>query len=73
MILFKQPLKDLRHIYDDLVSNDMNFQEFKDFVNQYDDYKYVVIDKTKNVGKYKNGFHEIYIPGKILDFSPQTS
>ena len=62
LILFKQPHKDLRHIFDDLVSNDMNFQEFKDFANQYDDYKYVVIDKTKNIGKYKNGFNEIYIP-----------
>ena len=29
LILFKQPIKDLRHIYDDLVSKYMNFQEFK--------------------------------------------
>ena len=61
MILFKQPLKDLRHIFDDLVSNDMNFQEPKDFANRSNDCKYVVRDKTKNIGKYKNGFHEIYI------------
>ena len=62
LILFKQPVKDLQHIFNDLVSNDMNFQEFKDFANQCDDYKYVAIDKTKKIGKYKKGFHEIYIP-----------
>ena len=38
------------------------YNQTQDFANQYDDYKYVVIDKTKNIGKYKNGFHEIYIP-----------
>ena len=49
-------------MFDDLVSNDMKFQEFKNFANQCDEYNYVVIDKTKNIGQYKKGFHETYIP-----------
>ena len=33
IILFKQPSKDLRHLHDDIVTNDMSWEEFHKFCN----------------------------------------
>ena len=55
------------------MSNDINIQEFKNFANQCDDYRYVVIDKTKKnlaMVNIKNGFMK-YISHKQVDIEDE--
>ena len=66
LILFSLPEKDLRHIYDDFISKDMNWKEFREFCNTVwnEHYSYVVINKTlpPSEGKYQANFNCIFIP-----------
>jgi len=60
IILFKQDELNLKHVYDDHVSPDLTFEEFKKLCglcwkNKYD---FVTIDKERqiNMGRYRSGF-----------------
>lgn len=63
LILFRQDDINLKHIYDENVSTDMTFAEFKDFCLHCwkKDYGFVVIDKTRKFGRYRNGFDEFLV------------
>jgi hypothetical protein len=60
LIIFKQDLTNLKHIYDDHVNVDMSFQNFKDLclLCWKDKYGFLVIDKDSNIssGRYRKGF-----------------
>lgn len=62
LILFKQDDKNLRHIFDDHCSADMDFLDFRFMCHlcwNRKDYGFIVIDKTSemNKGRYRCGFH----------------
>lgn len=62
IILFKQDDKNLRHIFNDHCSADINFFEFHRMCLlcwNKKDYGFIVIDKTRetNDGRYRFGFH----------------
>lgn len=65
IVLFKQDQKNINHIYNDHVSDDMTKDEFKKLCNTSWDKKYgfVVIDLSsrKSHGKYRSGFDDFYI------------
>lgn len=66
LIIFKQDDKNLKHIFDDSCSTDMDFSEFKKMCCSCwnrEDYGFIVIDKTRemNRGKYRCGFHSFII------------
>ena len=56
LILFEIPIKDLKHIYDDIVSNDMYWNEFNNFCKGVFriPYSFIAINKDVDVvnGKY---------------------
>ena len=56
IILFKQTLKDIEHIYRDVASYDMNDDEFKDLCRKSweEDYNFPYIDRSKKIdqGRY---------------------
>ena len=56
IILFNQTLKDIEHIYRDVASYDMDYNEFKELCRKSweDDYNYLCIDRSKkrNQGRY---------------------
>lgn len=60
LIIFKQDLTNLKHVYDDHVTVDMTFQKFKDICAQCwnEKYGFVLIDKDcpLNEGRYRLGF-----------------
>ena len=66
LILFSLPEKDIRHIFNDFISNDMKWDEFKEFCNKVwrKSYCYIIINKTlpPDKGKYQANFNLIYIP-----------
>lgn len=66
LILFPQDILNLKHVFDDHISFDMTFQEFKDLcsLGWNDEFGFVVIDKDceKNKGRYRKGFDKyIYL------------
>ncbi|XP_065679226.1 uncharacterized protein LOC136093916 [Hydra vulgaris] len=69
--LFKQDSKNVNHIYNDHVSNDMSKEEFKNFckIVWSKPHKFIVIDLSSDVknGKYRNGFDRFYFPLSVLN------
>ena len=63
--LFPQDLKNINHIFNDIVSTDMQIDEFKHLCKTTWEkpYGFVVIDLTskKNKGKYRQGLDTFYI------------
>lgn len=62
LIIFKQDDKNLRHIFDDHCSADIDFVEFRQICHRCwkrKDYGFLVVDKTSemNQGRYRCGFH----------------
>ena len=62
LIIFKQDDKNLRHIFDDHCSTDMDFDEFRQMCHQCwkrEDYGFLVVDKSSEInhGRYRCGFH----------------
>lgn len=70
LILFSLPEKDLRHIYNDFISQDMEWEEFREFCNKAwkENYGYICINKRlpAAVGKYQANFNQVYIPQKFF-------
>jgi hypothetical protein len=69
--LFQQDNKNINHIYEDHVSNDMSKEEFKKLCQAcwQNPYDFLVIDKTSDVanGKYRKQFNTFYFPQSVLD------
>ncbi|DAC81558.1 TPA_asm: FtsK [Hydra adintovirus] len=67
--LFKQDSKNVNHIYNDHVSNDMKLDEFKKFCNEAWSKKhgFVVIDLSSDLlnGKYRSGLDLFYYPTSL--------
>ena len=65
LVVFRQDELNLKHIYNDHVNTDMNFDEFKKLCLQcwQDNHGFVVIDKTSNLkeGRYRKGFDHFLI------------
>jgi len=63
--LLKQDLKNINHIYNDHVSNDMSKDEFRNLCKEAwkKPHGVVVIDLTSDIsnGKYRKGLDEFYI------------
>ena len=62
LVVFKQDDKNLRYIFDDHCSADIDFTEFRQMCHQCwkrEDYGFIVIDKTSemNHGRFRCGFH----------------
>lgn len=62
LMILKQDDTNLRHIFNDHSSADMDFSEFRKMAHfcwNYSDYGFMVIDKTRelNEGRYRCGFH----------------
>jgi len=66
LCIFPQDGKNLSHIYQDHVSTDMPFDEFKRFCREAwkKPYNFITIDLTsdKNRGRYRDGLDTFYIP-----------
>ena len=66
LILFSIPEKDLRHIYEDIMSNDMPWDEFNSFCKDVFNTKYSFVsinkDATIDEGKICKNLNQIYIP-----------
>ena len=66
LILFSIPKKDLRHIYEDIISNDMPWDEFNSFCQDVFNTKYSFVsinkDATIDEGKICKNLNQIYIP-----------
>ena len=64
--LFSQDLKNINHIYNDHVGDDMTKEQFRKFCKKCWEkpYGFAVIDLTsrKDAGKYRNGFDNFFIP-----------
>ena len=64
--LFPQDLKDLNHLHEDHVGDDMTKKEFRDFCKKCwaKSHGFAVIDLTskKETGKYREGFDNFFIP-----------
>jgi hypothetical protein len=60
LVIFKQDLTNLKHIYDDHVNVDMSFQEFKYICGECwkDRFEFLLIDKSYPLssGRYRKGF-----------------
>lgn len=59
LILFKQDDLNLKHVYDDHVTTDMTYQQFKIMCKECwkDKYGFLTIDKdSSGVGRYRKGF-----------------
>ena len=59
--LFPPDLKNINHIYNDHVGEDMSKEEYRRFCGEYG---FAVIDRTskKDAGKYRGGFDNFFIP-----------
>lgn len=68
LILFNLLTKDLRHIYEDFCSNDMEWCEFQKFCTNDIPYTYVVLNTElpPEEGKYQVNFNKVYIPRKYI-------
>lgn len=66
IVIFKQDVTNLKHIYDDHVNVDMSFQQFKDMCGECwkDKYGFLVIDKDCALlsGRYRKGFDAYILP-----------
>ena len=66
LLLFKLPINDLKHIYNDIVSNDMTWKEFNQFFTEAfsKPHSFIVINREKTIeeGKYQINLNKIYIP-----------
>ena len=64
IVVFKQDITNLKHIFDDHVNVDMSFEKFKNLCAECwkDMYGFLVIDKDSGVtsGRYRKGF-DLYI------------
>lgn len=65
IVLFKQDATNLRHVYDDHVTTDMSFDQFRHVCNRCwsdDPFGFLVIDKESPLtsGRYRKGF-DVYI------------
>ena len=64
--LFPQDLKNINHIYNDHVGDDMTREEFRKFCKKCwgKSHGFAVIDLTSNAdaGKYRQGFDNFFIP-----------
>lgn len=60
IVIFKQDVTNLKHIYDDHVNVDMSFERFKKLCSHCweDRYGFLVVDKDReiNSGRYRRGF-----------------
>jgi len=65
IVLFKQDLKNINHIYNDHVSNDMSKDKFRNLCKEAWKklHGFVVIDLTSDIsnGKYRKSLDEFYI------------
>lgn len=65
LIVLRQDLTNLKHIYDDHVNTDFSFEKFKDVCNYCwrNRYGFLVIDKDSELknGRYRYGFHSYII------------
>jgi len=66
LVIFNLPYKDLRHIYDDYCSADMDFCEFKKLCMNRAPFSYIVINRElkPSEGKYQVDFNSVYVPEK---------
>ena len=62
--LFPQDLKNINHIYSDHVSCDMNLDEFRNMCKTIwkAPHNFVVIDLSRDIGKYRKCLDEFYLP-----------
>ena len=71
--MFKQDSKNIKHIYNDHVSTDMEKEEFKRFCEDAwsKPNAFVVRDLTSNIdrGKYRSGLDTFYFPMKVFQDS----
>ena len=69
--LFKQDNKNLQHIYQDHVSHDMDYDEFKKLCKLCwsEPYNFLTIDNTSNIdnGKYRHNLDNFYYPNSIVE------
>lgn len=60
LIVFKQDILNLRHIYEDHVNTDVSFDKFKELCSfcWKDNFGFLVIDKDRDIrnGRYRKGF-----------------
>lgn len=66
LVIFRQDLMNLRHIYDDHVNTDMSFEQFKNMSMECwntDDHGFIVVDKNREMknGRYRNKFDKYFI------------
>ena len=70
--LFPQDLKNLNHIFDDHVANDMTKKEFRQLCKTVweKQHGFVIIDLSskKHNGKYRSGFDEFYISNSTQQY-----
>lgn len=64
LVLFKQDLLNMKHVYDDHVAGDMNFQQFQKLCSEAwkDPHSFLVIvkDFDLNNGRYRQGFDNFF-------------
>ena len=70
LILFEIPIKDLKHIYDDIVSNDMCWDVFNNFCKGVFRIPYSFIAISKDVdmlnGEYIINFNKVFIASDFI-------
>lgn len=70
LILFSLSQKDLLNIFNDIVSNDMKWEEFRNLCSKAwnEKYGFIIINKDMPIleGRYQTNFNSIYIPKKYL-------
>ncbi len=66
LILFSIPKKDLQHIHEDIISNDMDFKEFMNWISDSREYSHVIINKESSQAKYLKNFNEVYLPKRYF-------
>jgi len=72
IFLFRQKEKTINHIHEDIVSYDMDIQEFREFLKECwkDKYGYALIDldsSPESGRKYRKMFEEFFIPKKYYN------
>ena len=77
LILFNIPKKDLQNIYNDIISNDMSWEEFNSFCQEVfrTKYSFVAINKDANVldGKYYKNLNTMFIPKNFVNKNDHIS
>ena len=71
IILFKQDLKNITHIFNDHASCDMTFDEFRKLCNKcwQVPYGFLTIDKNSEIfdGRYRSNFHRFYYTDEDIE------